>query len=429
MTNPVDKFNREWQVIPEIKARVKSINNIKTVPSWSGPFGNANIQRQEYYQGVQEFTRDLKVLINNITGKTVKNKLKFALKWIPKAAYFSKSPFAIFLMTRRITPKMKSILEKTNLIHGTYGNFSILSTGHDFEIYSSVIDFFYRFRFIVSKKSKHIPILLRDITGKGGNRAFLLFTSINGHGLLIKVLDKDYGGGINKELDIMRIGKIIKANIPKNAMIIHNTGAEMFKSLGKEDFFIETLTPVSFQLQDADNWIIDEIISKDSINLGRLLVFNIACGSWDRHQGNYLINQIKNKYSLQEIDFGLFQSDFNRIEEENFQPDDEAKQNKPSKYPKYLGWAITRHPKVESIMRKSNEREFIIGVLSSLKKLHSALTNSETGLDYVVGPKILNRIRGIFQENSSVQKLLLQDLDELGKNTNNIIKFLEKANL
>lgn len=412
MLSDFNHFSRDWQIEPNIKAKIKGLYKFKSIQKWRGPLGKQEIVRYEDYKGVSEFSKDLKSVFVSLSGKKELDRFRFALEWVPSAKYFLESPFAFFLQKKTVSSAIKDILVETNLIHGYYGNYMILSSGHDFGIFSSAIDFFYRFRFLIPKSRNNRPLLLRDVTGKGGNRAFLLFSSINGHGLLIKILDKEYGGGINKELDIMRIGKIIGANIPQNAVVIHNTGSPMFTSLGKNDFFVQTLTPVIKHFREASKDDLAEISAYDGLNLGKLFVFGIVCGSWDRHSGNYLINKKKNKNSLQEIDFGLYQPDF--FKPEKFIPDDESRQKFPNKNEKLLGWAIPRHPKVDQIIRNSDKKKFIMGIKISITRLHQLISGKKYVLNDLVGSKLFYRIQGLFKENSKTQILILREIDELG---------------
>ncbi|MHA1992555.1 MAG: hypothetical protein ACW981_21065 [Candidatus Hodarchaeales archaeon] len=422
-----DHFTRDWQFKPNIKAKLKGLFEFKSIKPWKGPLGKQEIIRFENYQGVSDFSRDFKSVFISISGKSTLKRFKFSLKWIPSAKYFLDSPFAMFLLKDTISLDIVEILKDTNLIHGYYGKYVILSSGHDFDIFSSSIDFFYRFRFLLPKSRSHRPLLLRDVTGRGGNKAFLLFSSIRGHGLLIKILDREYGGGINKELDIMRIGKIIGANIPKNAVVIHNTGSPMFKSLGKDNFFVQTLTPVIKHFREASQEDLEEIAEYDADNLGRIFIFDIVCGSWDRHSGNYLINKLKNKNSLQEIDFGLFQPDY--YKPEKFKPDDETRQKYPSKNEKLLGWAITRHPKVDKIIKRTNKKKFILGVKSSLLRLHKVVEGKNPILENLIGKKLFSRVQGIFKKNSQTQLLLYKELSELGIDSDDIKTLIDKKEL
>jgi hypothetical protein len=422
-----DHFTRDWQFIPNIKAKLKGLFEFNSIMPWKGPLGKQEIIRFENYQRVSDFNRDFKSIFISISGKSTLARFKFSLKWIPSSKYFLDSPFAVFLLKDTISRDIMKILIDTNLIHGYYEKYVIISSGHNFDIFSSSIDFFYRFRFLLPKSRSQRPLLLRDVTGRGGNKAFLLFSSIKGHGLLIKILDREYGGGINKELDIMRIGKIIGANIPKNAVVIQNTGSPMFKSLGKENFFVQTLTPVVKHFREASQEDLEEIAENDADNLGRIFIFGIVCGSWDRHSGNYLINKLKNKNSLQEIDFGLFHPDY--YKPEKFKSDDETRQKLPTKNEKLLGWAITRHPKVDKIIRSTNKKKFILGVKSSLLRLHKVVKGRNPILENLVGKKLFFRVQGIFNENSQTQILLYRELSELGIDTFAIKTLIDKKKL
>ncbi|OLS23702.1 MAG: hypothetical protein HeimC3_23450 [Candidatus Heimdallarchaeota archaeon LC_3] len=423
-----ENMSREWQICSNIKAKLKGLYEFKQIKPWKGPLGKQEIVRNEGYKGISEFSKDFKSVISSLTTKSLLAKFIFGLDWIPSAEYFSKSPYALFLPKDLTSENNVEVLSKTRLIHGNYGNkYIVISSGHDFDLYTSAIDFFYRFRFLLPRSRTHRPLLLRDVTGLGGNKVFLFFSSVKGHGLLIKILDTEYGGGINKELDIMRVGKIIGANIPSNAVVIHNTGSAMFKSLGKENFFVQTLTPVVKHFREASKEDLSEVAQFDSKNLGKIFVFGIVCGSWDRHSGNYLINRQKNKYSLQEIDFGLFLPDFYKTKK--FVPDDESRQQYPLKYEKLLGWAITRHQKVDKIIKETNEKKFLIGVKASINNLYKVLKGKDPILKGLVGERLFKRTLGLFRSGNPTQNLLFSELEDLKLNVQAIKEYLCRFNL
>ena len=327
----------------------------------------------------------------------------------------------MFFKTNTLKKSQLTVFKEQGLLHGFYGPYTIISNGHTFDIYCSAIDFFRRFKEIFNFHKANLPIAFADITGPGGNRAFMLFSSLKGHGLLIKMLDRKYGGGINKELDIMRIGKIIGANIPKSAIVIRNQGTPIFKSFRNNDVFVEALTPVALPFREA-NHVFDQIIEYDGVNLGKLFTFDITTGSWDRHQGNYLISKLRGRYSLQEIDFGLFQPDF--FPPPDFKEDNDIRQDYPSKYPKLPGWAIIIHPKVRKLMSSTNRNDFLTGLKKGVKNLYEAVVMHH--IEQFISDKLYKRIIWLFIEGKPTQKLFLLELEKLGYNSEKIKAFLDR---
>ena len=375
--------SRNWKTDPTTGARFKTV-----LPT---PAKNLKLNfDDEYIEEISsdpiklvDFKNHLKRIRDLLTGEKTKSILNYGLEWLPKAEDFPKHAFAIFLNRNKIENGAEELFSKYNLLHGYANNFIIISSkNRDFEFYTNVIKFFYSFRSVmVNTKHKYQePILIRELTGFSANPTFLVFSTTQGRGLLIKSLQNTkFSGGINTELDVLRIGKIIGANVPRNAIVVHNTRSELYKSFAKDaEILVEDLSPIVASFSWVDKKLLDSLHKDDAENLGRLFVFDIVTGSWDRHSGNYLITNNKGYKSLEEIDFGLFKPDY--FVPPDFIEEDDYKQNWPSKYPQLPGWGIIINSKVFKLMQGTDSRKFQLGIESAIKKLHSTLFIQELKL-------------------------------------------------
>ena len=353
------------------------------------------------------FLKRLRIAKERITGERTLAIIQFCLRWIP-----SSINFGIFFKRNYLSKSNLHIFQQLDLVHGYYDSYIVLSMrSNDLEYYGAIIDSFNFFKSIKTEK-KHVKLIFfRQGKPESANALSFLFTSPQGHGLIVKAIeDQAIGGNPNLELEIIRIGKIIGVNIPTNAMIIHNSGTKMLKPFSKKlNLFVETLTPSSIDLWAAETCDVDAIVEQDAVNLGRMLVFDTVCGSWDRHNGNYLIATIKNRKSLQEIDFGLFQPGFYKAKE--FISDSEL-QNSPQKHPSLPGWAIIRNLRVEKMIRRTDQQLLMKGIREAILRLHHSLEYGQ--LSYVVSKKLYHRIRGLFDPKHATYRLFFQELEELG---------------
>ena len=408
--------SREWQ-------RVSKDENLP-LTTIKESFGEPELVQAIPFEGIRDFSSAYKSAREKITGEKTSKILAFAQAILPTKDGFQRG-FAVFLNIKKITNTTLDVLTNNSLIHGYYGDFIIISAGtNSLSFYSSCIDFFYHFRSLINKNKDHHPIVLRELAKGSANRTFLIYSDTKGNGLLVKSLkDKTYGGGINRELDVMRIGKIIGANIPKNAQVIKNTNAPMFREfIGGGDIFIETLTPNSKSLKVADKNDFDEIKTYDGKNLAKLFLFDVIAGSWDRHAGNYLITTYKNKKTIQEIDFGLFQPSFFRPAS-GFNEDNDIFQKWPNKDSLRPGWAITCNSKVKKVILQTNSRDFIAGMKQGIRNLYKAIQSKEViGL---VAPVFYERARGLFQEGSPTQELFFRELKDIGYDNAEIIEYIQ----
>ena len=426
--------SRSWKTDPTTGARFKTV-----LPT---PAKNIKISSDEEY--IEEvisdpiklvnFKRHLKKMIDSFTGRKTLKLLSYALEWLPKASDYSKHVFAIFLNRNKIEKGAEDILLEHNIIHGYYNNYIIISSRiKNFEFYCNVIKFFLAFRSVMvnSKHKYQEPILIRELTGFSANPTFLVFSNTRGRGILIKSLeDTKYAGGINTELDILRIGKIIRANVPRNAIVVHNTRSSLYKSFAKDaEILVEDLSPITASFSWVDSKLLEDLRQDDADNLGRLFVFDVITGSWDRHSGNYLVTAIKGFTSLQEIDFGLFKPEF--IIDDDFIEEDDYRQKWPSKYPQLPGWGIFINSKVLKLMASTDSRKFQLGIENAIKKLHSTLFIQNINLKKFASEKFVKRITNLFVRNSQVQNLFFLYLDRIDNyyDKEALEKLLEKLSI
>ncbi len=367
------------------------------------------------------FLKRLRIAREKITGERTLEIIQFCLRWIP-----SSINFGIFFKSNYLSKSNLQIFQQLDLIHGYYDSYIILSMRTKvIEYYGAIIDSFNFFKTIKSEKKHTKLIFFRQGKPESANALSFLFTSPQGHGLIVKAIEnQSVGGNPNLELEIIRIGKIIGVNIPKNAMIIHNSGTRMLKPFSKRsNLFIETLTPSSIDLWAAEPSDLEAIIEHDAVNLGKIIVFDTVCGSWDRHNGNYLIATIKNRKSLQEIDFGLFQPGF--YKSKDFIPDSEL-QNKPQKHPSLPGWAIIRNLRVEKMIKRTNKQFLMKGIREAILQLHHSIVHEE--LSSIVSKKLYHRVQGLFDPKHATYRLFIQELDELAISSKKFEDLIHRLN-
>lgn len=417
VTNSKKKISsRKWKVDPTTGARFKSV-----MPT---PAKNLKLDSaEEFFEEVSsspvkltDYKRHLKASSTELTGKKTIEIINYSLEWLPTADDYPKHVFALFLNTSKLEKGALDLFITKNLVHGYYNNYVILSTrNRDFEFYTNVIKFFFSFRSVmVNTKHKYQePILIRELTGSSANPTFLIFSTTRGRGLLVKSLeDTKYSGGINTELDVLRIGKILGANVPRNALVVHNTRSSLYKSFAKDaEILVEDLSPIIASFSWVDTKLLESLQQDDPENLGRLFVFDIITGSWDRHSGNYLVTNTKGYKSLQEIDFGLFRPDF--YINEDFIEEDDYRQKYPSKYPQYPGWGIFINSKVVKLMQNTDARKFQLGIEAAIKKIHSTLFKHKVELKHFTSEKLVKRINAFFVPESQVQQSFWFYLDKI----------------
>ncbi len=408
--------SRNWKTDPTTGARFKTVlptpaKNIKN---------NIDVESIEEvhkdFLKLSDFSKNIKFVKDQLNGRKAKEILSYSLEWLPKAKDYPKHVFGIFLNLNKLEKNAIDLLIQKKLLHGYINNYAVISyRTRELDFFANVINFFFSFRSVMinSKHQYQEPILIRELTGFSANPTFLIFSSTNGRGLLVKSLqDVKYSGGINTELDILRIGKIIGANVPRNAIVVHNTRSSLYKSFAKNaEILVEDLSPVVASFSWVDKKLFDSLLEDDAKNLGCLFFFDVITGSWDRHSGNYLITNLKGYKSLQEIDFGLFKPDF--YISEDFIEENDYRQNYPQKYPHLPGWGIFINAKVVKLMQTTNAKKFQLGIESAIKKLHATLFVQQIQLKKFASDKFVKRINSFFTPDSQTQKLFWFYLDKI----------------
>ncbi|MFX0014479.1 MAG: hypothetical protein ACFE98_07785 [Candidatus Hermodarchaeota archaeon] len=365
------------------------------------------------------FRKKLFLTLNEVSGKKTKENLHFAIQWSSYSSFF-----ALFLDMNHISAHDMTIFKKYNLIHGYIGSYLVLSMRQkSLSYYQSIIFFFQKVSSLIPSR-KHSRLLFFRENKDSFHPTYFLFSSLKNQGLFVKALPKkEYIDNPNLELQIIQIGKIIGLNVPRHALLLFNNRSSIFQSFAKNsDLLIEPLTPACISFCAVTRNDIEELIRDDAENLGRMLVFDSVCGSWDRHCGNYLIVSYAHKKTLKEIDFGLFQPSFYKLSKSNLE--DSERQKSPFRNPKYPGWAITRSKKVTYIMKRTNQVQLINGVTLAIKNLHNALIDSDLSL--FISKKLFQRLNGLFKPNHPTYRLLIQELGDLGIESQFFIDLIEK---
>lgn len=306
------------------------------------------------------------------------DKLLTAQKWTPE---YADDAFAVYLDLAEVSKKEAKTILKSSLCQGTFGEFAVLSRGErPPRYYRRAVEFFERFSSLVtfnhqSKNSR--PYLLHQIpSAEAANKTYLFFADTDGSGMLVKSMnDPEYaaaGGAIDREVEVILLGSFLLVDVPLNAVILEGgMGDPIIDQFGEGGHvFLESLTPNSRPLHKAIPLDLSRIAQETPENLGRMLVFDMVSGAWDRHSGNYLIHDLDNgRRSIQEIDFGLFDPDY-------WKPggwsgrDDEFL---PSRYASIRGsspgWDIFRHPRVTRVIQSANREQVQAGVLQALFQL------------------------------------------------------------
>ena len=358
-------------------------------------------------------------LFDKVEDTLLLDKILTAQKWLPDT---SAEPFGLFLDITDLGNKDIKAIRKSSLCQGFYGNFAILSRGErHYSFYKQTVDFFERFDHLVLSQfsADHVPYLLHQIpANEAANKTYLLFSNTDGSGILIKSLsDPEYGGAggnVDREIDVILLGAFLRTDVPSNAVIIEGgTGDTIIDQFGDGGHvFIETLTPSSKPLYKGEEHDYDRIAEETPENLGRMIVFDIVAGAWDRHAGNYLIHNLEDgRKSCQEIDFGLF--DPNYYKPGNWQGRDD--EYLASRYASIRGsapgWDIVRHPLITKIIRRSNRERIQAGIQQAFFQLH--LGKRMQWFEANLSDAFCKRIDNFLNINSDLRFSFQMDLSNL----------------
>lgn len=365
--------------------------------------------------------------IPNLQSSQLKFKLLWALKRYPEE---QEKIFSIFIHQRDLPDNDLHVLQSNKLVLAYFANYYILAKYdiNQVKFLCNAIEFFERFdHLVLSDKTE--PFLLfgvkivSDIT-------LLFYSDIKGNGMLIKSKAGDDKISPEREIEILRLGSILKVDVPKQAAVLmldpndalvrDFSALDNPSSMNFNNILVQRLIPGAFPLYSASKEELENVATYNCVNLGRMLVFDILTGSWDRHSGNYILhpkseNPLEIRYSLAEIDFGLFDPTW--YPPANFQDVriEEIDENNPPSLSQRGGWALTRHPLVTDAISNCSIFKIKKGIQDSLIKLKRFIEENESNLENLFSPPLLQRILGIFNAESKVRDLFEREIKRIGE--------------
>ena len=236
--------------------------------------------------------------------------------------------------------------------------------------------------------------------------------------MLIKSKSSEAKVSPEREIEILKLGSIIGVDVPQRSAVIKLDPEEALIneiSANKDNnILIQKLIPGAFPLYSANDTDLNILTKSNCSNLGKMIIFDIVAGSWDRHSGNYVIHPHGiNEFSLAEIDFGLFDpswyppADFKEPEDITLSTDET-----PPYYKQREGWALTRHPTVTEMVKKCDQKKVLKGMEQALHSLKNFINTTEIISD-IFSIDLSERILSLFEPNSKVRMLLESDLEKL----------------
>ncbi|MFW9928324.1 MAG: hypothetical protein ACFFD1_02945 [Candidatus Thorarchaeota archaeon] len=379
---------------------------------------------------VSKIEKNLDEIYDNVihSNKLVSQILKRTYDSLPDS---SQECFAIFLKTDYLNKKEKELIKKNALTQCYSKDFFILTRGErPWEFYKKVLEFFFRFKHLVlaDDSGNQVPYLLYQVpTDSAANFTYLFYSfqetddmeeerAINqGTGMLIKSLaDPEYGGAVDREIEVILLGNFLKADVPQNAVILRGGDNELIDQFGeKAPVFIEALTPECKPLNNATDYDLKKVAQENPEVLGRMLVFDACAGAWDRHLGNYLIHNLDDgTRSVQEIDFGLFDPLWIKPGNYSGRLDDWVN----SRYASFQGdsrpgWDIIRHPRITKMIKMANIERIKAGIQQAMFQLE--LGRRANWFEANLSEKFANRIYSFFDPNSPLRFGFQMDLASL----------------
>lgn len=363
--------------------------------------------------GFEEYYHRLVTTVLKLQSEELRFKFRWAVKKYPDDP---KSTYAIFLHKGELSDADRALLQGKELILGTFAGYTILTRDGDKNVplFQAIIEFFERFDQLVTKDSSN-PFLMVTNTSDQMNKVILLYSDVFGNGMMVKTrATEDDLLCAEKEIEVLRLATIIKVDVPKRAVLIQldpqDTNLKLISPSG--NILVEELIPGAFPLYSASEDEIQEIVKGNAKNLGRMFVFDIAGGSWDRHPGNYLVHRdSKGKLSLAEIDFGLFDPEYHPPVDQETQLVDFDNENPPFITPRE-GWALARHPTVEKMLMEADPSTVLRGVKSALKSLRKALDKGELSL--FLSPPFLKRVQDLFVPDTETYNYFRREAKKFG---------------
>lgn len=345
--------------------------------------------------------------------RNVKFKLIWALKRYPDD---SSKIFAIFFEIRDLGDDVLNLLKNSNLILGKFAGYYVITRFNDLSFFEKAIEFYERFDQLVLPDISEPFVLFGNRTDQ--ELVLLFYCDVNGNGMLIKSKSSESKISPEREIEILRLGSIIGVDIPQRSAVIkldpEDDILNAFSAGQDNNILIQKLIPAAFPLYSANENDLAVLTKTNCVNLGKMIIFDIVAGSWDRHSGNYVLHPHGlNEYSLAEIDFGLFDpswyppADFNEPEDITLSTDET-----PPFFSHREGWALTRHPTVTEMVKNCDQKKVIKGMEHALRSLQHFISTHDN-LTESFSSTLSERIVSLFKKDSKVRVLLESELEKL----------------
>ena len=364
--------------------------------------------------GHVNFFNTLVTILPKINPLNVRYKFIWALKRYPDN---SSKLFAIFFELHELSDETLNILRYKNLLLGKFAGYYIITPFNELNFFEKAIEFYERFDQLILPDIS-VPFVLFG-TRSDEELVLLFYCDVKGNGMLIKSKSQETKVSPEREIEILRLGSIIGVDVPQRSAVIkldpEDDILSEFSAHHDNNILIQKLIPGAFPLYSANEADLALLTKFNCINLGKMVIFDIVAGSWDRHSGNYVIHPrgLLNEYSLAEIDFGLFDpswyppADFSEPKDVSLATDET-----PPFYNQREGWALTRHPSVTEMVKNCDQKKVIKGIEQALRSLQHFIYTTEKITD-TFSVMLSERIISLFQKNSKVRILLESELEKL----------------
>ncbi len=367
----------------------------------------------------EQFFDRLIIGITKIKSDNLRFKFIWALKRYPEEQV---KLYAIFISADKFNSEDLTYFFDNQLFLAKYSDFYIITASNDIKFFENAIEFYQRFDQLVLP-DKTDPFLIYGYKNEFES-VLLFYCDVGGNGMLIKSKSLESKVSPEREIEILRLGAIIGVDVPHRSAVIkldpEDTLVTEFSANQNNNILIQQLIPGAFPLYSATEANIDILTRSNCVNLGKMVIFDIVAGSWDRHSGNYVIHPATglHEFSLAEIDFGLFDpswyppTDFKEDDSITLDPNET-----PPFYSSRVGWALTRHPSVTEMVKNCDQKKLIKGIESALHKLQQFVTNTEN-INQIFSEDLYLRLTGLFKYDSRVRKLLETELSKINIDVN-----------
>ena len=363
--------------------------------------------------GHEDFFNLLLRAIAKITNTNIRFKFIWSLK------RYSDDPekiYAIFFSDQELGQEEINILREQKVLLGQFAGYFIVTRFNEFKFFQKAIEFYERFDQLILP-DKTTPFLLFG-TKTNTELVLLFYCDIGGGGMLIKSKSSDTSLSPEREIEILRLGSIIGVDVPQRSAVIKlNPDDEIvneFSANQDNNVLIQKLIPGAYPLYSASPEDIEILTKTNCVNLGKMILFDIVAGSWDRHSGNYVLHPRGiNEISLAEIDFGLFDPswyppvDFKEAENVGLDTD-----STPPVYSPREGWALTRHPSVTEMVKNCDQKKVVKGIDQAVRSLQNFIKSNPTLTD-IFSDELSQRIISLFEPGTKVRSLFISELKKL----------------